>query len=209
MHTRRRIVSALLVPAGLGLWLLLAGPDRLLGIDTGNVGVVLLMGAVWVSLWAIGRLPRGTLDTAVSPGEWKAWVGTVFMAIGLVYFLSNLHVFGAGRLRHNPEAAVVGRHLALLLVAWAILSGVMASRWKGQVEADERDREIACTASAWGRGALTGALVVLAVTLAFLPDERLHWATPLMIANQLIAALMLAGLVEYAVGAVHYWRDRH
>lgn len=198
----------LLAVAGLALWLLLAGPGELLGIDAGNAGMALLIGTAWASLFALYRLPRGDAEKGVSPGEWKAWTGTAFMALAIVYFLSKAHVFQVAPIFENPDAAAVGRNLVLLLVAWAVLSGVMASRWKGEVEEDERDREIAVRAAGWGRGALMFCVIGIALMLAFSPAEKLRWATPLMIANLLVFALMWGWLFEYAATSVQYWRDR-
>jgi uncharacterized membrane protein YidH (DUF202 family) len=208
MRLHRVAFPALLLVAGFALWLLLAGPAKLLGVDAGQAGTALLITAAWVSLYAIHRLPRGERERAISPGEWKAWLGTAFTAAAIAYFLSKLHVFAAAALPHNPAAIAVGRNLALLLIAWPVLSGVLGSRWKGEVEEDERDREIARNAGRWGRGALTFCIIVLAVTLAFSPPDRLQWATQLMIANQLILALMWGCLFGYAASAVYYWRDR-
>lgn len=48
----RWLVGAVLVGA-VALWLLLAGPARVLGFDGGHVGVALPMAAAWVKLqWA-------------------------------------------------------------------------------------------------------------------------------------------------------------
>src|SRR3546814_6056297 len=74
------------------------------------------------------------------------------MAVAVAYFLVKIRVFQGAGVPFNPEAAAVGRNLVLLLVAWAVLSSVVASRWKGQVQEDERDREIARHASGWWRG---------------------------------------------------------
>jgi len=126
----------------------------------------------------------------------------------VVYFLANAHVFNDAPMRQNPEAAVVGRHLVLLLVAWAILSSVVASRWKGAVETDERDREIAIAAAGWGHGALIFCIVGIAVFLGFSPAHRLELATPLMIGNLLIFALMWGWLCEYVATLLYYRRDR-
>src|SRR3546814_7402838 len=76
------------------------------------------------------------------------------MAVAVAYFLAKIRVFQGAGVPFNPEATAVGRNLVLLLVAWAVLSSVVASRWKGQVQEDERDREIARHASGWWRGAL-------------------------------------------------------
>lgn len=209
MSLQRWGLPGLILVAGLGLWLLLAGPPKLLGIDTGNAGVVLLMGTVWISLYAIGRMPRGALDAAASPGEWKAWTGVAFMAIAIAYFVAKAHVFRDGTAWNNPDAGIVGRNLVMLLIAWTVLSSVMSSRWKGAVQEDERDREIAAQASGWGRGAMMFWVIGIALLLGFSPPEKLQWATHLMIANLLVSALMWGFLCEYAATAVYYWRDRH
>lgn len=207
MGAKRWSRVGLLLVAGLALWLLLAGPQRLLGVDTGNLGVALLITVAWVSLYRISRIPRGELESIVSPGEWRAWLGLGFTGAAMLYFLSKAHVFQHGSVFDNPAAAAVGRNLVLLMVAWMILSQVLGSRWKG-VQEDERDREIERQAAAWGRGALSFCLVGLAVTLAFSPAERLQWATHLMIANLLVFALIWSCVVDYAASVVHYWRDR-
>src|SRR6185312_7075945 len=209
MGIRRWGFPFLLLVAAFALWLLLAGPSKLLGIDTGQAGTALLITVAWVSLLAIQRMPRGELERAASPGEWKAWVGVVFMAVAIAYFLSKHHVFQGASIPRNPDAAAVGRNLVLLLIAWSVLSAVIASRWKGEVEEDERDREIERRGSGWGRGALTFAVIGIAVMLAFSPDAKLQWATHLMIANLLVFALMWGCLFEYVAIGVAYWRDRH
>lgn len=208
MPLRRFGFFALLVIAGMALWLLLAGPSKVLGIDTGQAGMALLIGAAWAALFAIHRLPRGEFEQAVSPGEWKAWIGTAFMAVAIAYFLSKAHVFQDAPVWNNPDASAVGRNLVLLLIAWVVLSNVMSARWKGAVEEDERDHEIAVHAGHWGRGALTACVIGIAVMLGLSPAEKLRWATHLMVANLLVFALMWGCLVEYAATAVHYWRDR-
>lgn len=205
---RRWSLPGLVLVAGLGLWLLIAGPRDLLGFDTGNAGIALLMAATWGSLYRVGSLPQGELDARVAPGEWKAWIGVAFMALSVGYFVLHIEVFRTGPAWANPEAGAVVRHLVLLLIAWAVLSRVLASRWKGRIEEDERDREIARSAKGWGRGALTGCLLVLAVTIGLSPEDRLQWATHFMLANLLILALMVGMLCECAGGAVQYWRDR-
>ena len=204
----RWIMAGLLFLAGLALWLLLAGPERLLGIDTGNLGVALLMTVAWVSMVAILRMPRDGLESLVSPGEWRAWLGLGFMLVATVYFLANVQVFEQGPPWANPVANRVGRNLVLMLVAWTVLSNVMASRWKGLVQEDERDREIEKQANGWGRGALTFCIIGIAVTLAFSPAHKLEWATHFMIANLLVFALMWGWLCEYAATAIYYLRDR-
>src|SRR3546814_19234763 len=90
MKLRRWGFPVLLLVAGLALWLLLAGPSQLLGLDTGKAGMALLVTAAWVLLFAAQSLPRGDLDRAASPGEWQAWIGVVFMALAVAYFLAKV-----------------------------------------------------------------------------------------------------------------------
>lgn len=205
---RRWAWLALVVPAGLALWLLLAGPARVLGLDPGKLGMVLLVGTAWISLYAVSRLPRGELAAMVSPGEWRAWVGFGFTLTAILYFLCKVPVFGHGPGWGNPDAGAVARNLVMLLIAWAVLSGVMRWRWKGAVQEDERDRDIEKQASGWARGALIVVIIGLAVMLGFSPAEKLQWATHFMIANLLVFALMWGWLCEYAATAIYYWRDR-
>ena len=198
----------LMLVAGCALWLLLAGSKQLLGWDAGNLGMVLLAASAWGLLHAVSRLPREALARSASPAEWKARVGAGFTLIAMIYFFAKMHVFDDAPIPHNPDATAVGRNLVLLLIAWTILSNVLASRWKGLVEEDERDREIMVQAAGWGRGALIFSIVGVAVLLSFTPAEKLEWATPLMIGNLLISALMWGWLCEYAATLAYYWHDR-
>lgn len=200
--------TILMLAAGCALWLLLAGPEELLGWDTGNLGMMLLIASAWGLLYAVSQIPREVLERSASPAEWKARLGAGFTAVAIAYFLAKMHVFNDAALPHNPHANAVGRNLVLLLIAWTILSEVSAARWKGAVEEDERDREIAVMAAGWGRSALIFSIAGFAVMLGFTPVSRLEWATPLMIGNLLIFALMWAWLCEYVATLVYYWRDR-
>lgn len=196
------------VLAGAALWLLLSGPDWVLGWHAGQFGIALLIGSVWGLLHMVSRMPREAVAGAASPAEWKARIGAGFTLMAMVYFLAKLHVLNDAPLPDNPGATVVGRNLVLLLVAWTILANVLASRWAGAVEQDERDREIAARAVAWGRGALVTAIIAIAVMLSITPAARLAWATPLMIGHVLILALMWGGLCEYVATCACYLRDR-
>lgn len=207
MALRRWGVPLLLSTALLALWLLLAGPSRVFGIDPGHAGMVLLVATAWASLYAVQSLPRGTLEHA-SPGEWKARIGAGFMAVAIAYFAAKLHVFQGESMPHAPHASAVARNLVLLLVAWSVLSSVLAGRWKQAVREDERDREIAVRAAGWGRGALVAAVAAIAVLLGVSPAERLQWASHLLVANLLVLALMAGCLVEYVAAAAFHWRDR-
>lgn len=208
MVLRRWGLAGLLVVAAAALWLLLAGPARLLGVDAGSAGMVLLVATTWAALYGIHRMPRGELDTAVSPGEWRAWTGVGFTSAAIAYFLAKADVLAAAPVLDNPDANAIGRNLVMLLIAWIVLASVLRSRWKNDVQEDERDREIERNASGWARGALTFCVIVVAVMLGLSPVSKLTWATPTAIANVLIFSLLWSSLIEYAVTAISYLRDR-
>jgi uncharacterized membrane protein YidH (DUF202 family) len=208
MSLRRWGIIGLLAVAGVAFWLLLAGPSKLLGVDSGQAGTALLVTVAWVSMYAVSRLPRGELGALASPAEWKAWIGAGFMAVAIGYFLAKIEVFAAAEVFGDPGAGAVARNLVLLLVAWTILSSVMASRWKGAVEEDERDRAIAARAAGIGRVALIVCVIGLAVTLGLSPAEKLQWASHFLVANLLVMAVMWGGLFEYVSSAVLHWRAR-
>jgi hypothetical protein len=209
MNARSRIVPVMAAVAGLAFWLAIAGPGRLLGIDTGNVGVAMLLGGLWLSLWWLSRVPVETLQGTASPAEWQAWIGLGFLGMAIVYFLVKLPLFAApGPLTDHPEVARAGRNGVMLLVGWFVLSSVLGRRWRERVQLDERDREIAARGCTWARGFLVAALFVLAVTLALTPPGRLEWATPVLLAQALILIAMVSHWIELAVQAASYRRDR-
>jgi hypothetical protein len=197
----------LLASAGLSLWLLL-GSGRMFGVDFGAMGVMLLVATTWGALHRLSSVPQGEFERGVSPGEWKAWIGLGFMAVATVYFVSRMLGIAAGDPFDAPVPREVARNLVLLLVAWIVLSQVVASRWAGRVQDDERDRRIEAQAGDWGRTALVFVVIGLAVLFGFSPADRLQWATHAMIANLLVFALLWGWLVEHAATVWMYWRDR-
>lgn len=208
MIGRHKAVPALLAVAGLGLWLLLAGVESASGLDVGGIGFAILVLSTWSALYGVWRLSVTETELRISPAEWNAWIGTVFMAVGVVYFMARMHVFHVPDLSMSPEAREVGRNLVLLLVAWHILSTAFARRWKDRVQEDERDREIEREAAAWSRHAISAMIVALAILLGISPADRLQWATLPMIANLLVLVLMVGCLVDNAASAVRHWLDR-
>ena len=63
-------------------------------------------------------------------------------------------------------------------------------------------------AAVWARCALVFLVIGIAIMLAVSPPARLAWATHIAIAHLLVFALVWHSLVEYAVTALSYWRDR-
>jgi hypothetical protein len=204
----RAVRYGLLAAAGLALWLLLAGPGRVLGLDPGQIGMALLVATTWIALYFVRHASRDERGQTVSPGEWRAWIGVGFMAVAVAYFLARLDLFTGPEGMGSAHARAVARNLVMLGIAWAVLGQVLAARWKGQIQEDERDREIARRAAHWGYGALVFCVIALAVTLGFSPAHRLQWASHFLLANLLVLVLMLGWLCEYAATAVYYWRDR-
>src|SRR5690606_5155525 len=194
----------LLAVAGTGLWLLL-GSGRVFGHDIGGLGMSLLIGCTWVALYTASSIPRGEFEQRASPGEWKGWISFAFMLVATLYFVLHAEAFSGD---DRAAARRVATNLVLLLVAWTVLSRLMASRWKDRVQEDERDREIETRGAAWGRGALVVGVISLAVTLGLSPEHKLQWATHFAIGNILVFVLMIGWLVEAAAIALTYWRDR-
>jgi hypothetical protein len=207
-HRSTLSTGLLIALAGFALWLLLAGPGWLLGLRTEAWGILLLMAGAWGLLYAVSRIHPEALENAASPAEWNARIGLTFCTVAMLYFLAKAHVFNDAPLRANTAANEVGRNLVMLLIAWAVVSGIVASRWKGAVEQDERDRDIATKAAGWGRGALIFCVLGIAVMLGFTPVDRLVWATPLMIGNLLIFALIWGWFCEYVATLAYYGKDR-
>jgi hypothetical protein len=209
VERRRGLFVGLAITGVVATWLLLAGPERVLGVDAGNAGVFLLMAVGWGSLYAISRIPDGGLGETMSPGEWRAWLGFAFTLVIGAYSVVHAHVFQGPPLWQNPDANRIGRNIVMLLVAWAILSRVLDARWRSAVQRDERDRQIDARATQSARIALVVILVGYAVLFSFSPAERLAWAPPPMIGHMLIVALIVSCAVEYFATALGYWRDRH
>lgn len=210
MNGRPGWVLSVALVGGVAFWLATARPGHLFGIDTGHIGVLTLIGCLWLSLWWLSRVSADDLEAAASPAEWEAWIGLVFLGLAIAWFLIKLPMFVVdGPITAHRGAAWAGRNVVMLVVAWLVISSVLGRRWRGRAQVDERDRLIAARACSWGRTALLVLLAVLAGTLGFSPTDRLQWATPVMLAHLLILAMMLAHWLELAVQAVSYWRERH
>ena len=197
-----------MLAAGAALWLLMAGPRTVLGFDPGPLGMVLLVASAWGALYLVQFSARDEGEHAISPGEWRARIGFAFMLGAVAYFVAKLDLFAGPGAVDSADARAVARNLVMLGIAWVVLGQAMASRWKGRIQEDERDREIARQAGHWGHGVLVIGLIGLAVTLGFSPAHRLQWASHFLLANLLVLVLMLGWLCEYAATAVYYWRDR-
>ena len=199
-------LAGLVVLAFVAFWMLLAGPDEILGIDLGGFGIGLATLVAWASIHGISVAPRGELDEAVSPGEWRAWIGLGFSLLVAGYLLAKGDVIAS--VSDYRELGRIGVNIVLLVIAWAVVSQVLEWRWKDKVLEDERDREIAVRAAGWGRGATVFVVIGIAAMLGLSPAWKLAWATHIVIAHLLVFAIIWGSIMEYGVTAVSHWRDR-
>lgn len=203
---RRVHLPVLVVAASLSFWLLLAGPDRVFGIDLGGFGIALAAWTAWYAIHLLSTAPRGEWDERVAPGEGRAWIGLMFTLLTAGYLLAK-HEFIAS-VGDYRELGHIGVNVVLLLVVWAVIAQVLRWRWKERVQEDERDRQIERSAADWGHGALIFCVIGVAAMLALSPQSRLAWATPIVIAHVLVFALLWGSIVEHAVSVIAHWRDR-
>jgi len=95
-----------------------------------------------------------------------------------------------------------------------------AGHWRGRAQADPAIRpwlgheppyaaQIERQAAESGRMALTFGLICLAVLLGLLPEARLDWMRPYLLAHLLLFVLMWSWLVEYGLTLWLYWCHRH
>lgn len=196
----------MLLPAAAGLWLLWFAPAQAAGIDTGIAGSILLSLAAWGAVALTASAPRDTA-AAMSPGETQAWIAFAFTLLIAAYLLRATDLLLAGDWLGDPLARRFGWRMAILVVAWVVVSAVVRMRTRG-VEEDERDRAIQAIGISFAYGAVALSLIGYAVTLGLSPPERLAWVTPPAVANQMIFILLWGSIVDNAARGIAYWRDR-
>jgi len=202
----------LILLAGAGIWLMF-GSGQSWGIDHGTPGVLLLLSAGWATLWV------GASRQQRASGEWTAWVGLGLTLAGLAYFILRWHLVMA---TGADAAARWGMlNLMLLLLGWAVLLQGWAGHWAGRVRTEPPIRpwaqrpehpyaaQIERQAAESGRMALAFGLVCLVLLLGFLPEARLTWMHPFLLAHLLLFVLLWGWLVEYALTVWLYRHYRH
>ncbi|MGB0135311.1 hypothetical protein [Dokdonella sp.] len=205
MHGLRPQLFWLIAPLFLALWLVLVTPAHWLGVETGALGTGLLLVTTWVGLWWSTRLPVDP-ESAISPGEVRAWVALVFTSVIAAFMVANAGVIlGAERV---ADLRGVGRTLAMLVIGWLIFSSILRQRLRGAVQEDERDRDVERRSQSWAHSTTCILVIGLAVTLGLTPAGRLDWARPMVIAHLLILMLVLSSLVACVVSIRLYRRDR-
>lgn len=206
MRGQKAIVAAWIVCAGLGAWLQLAAPDRILGLDAGGLGFAIVFLVALAAIYALRTWPRSGFDESLSPGEWRAWGSLsgslVILACVVVESGELMGVLRPGDLER------IGRRISVLLLVIAAVAWMVDRRWKQRVQSDERDRDIAARAAVRGRATLAFAVFALVMLLAGSPAGNLAWASHMAIAHLLVYAIVLGFVVEYGYAVARYVRDR-
>lgn len=199
----------LVVVAAVGLWMFFGSSMRIPGFHMGIIGSLLIAIAAWTSVGMVESLPRSEGEAAISPGEWQAWLGVLFMSAILIATLASVPAFNVPLpVDQNPDANEVGRNIGALLIVWLVLSHVIKGRWGNQVTSDEHDASIERRAGSWSRWVTALAVLGIALALGFGSTDRLQQISHPAIAQLLVAALLLGALTDYLVAALLYWRDR-
>jgi len=189
-----------------GLWLIFWSPESVLPVLRYGLGSLLLALGSSQSAIQLSVRRQTTLERNTSPAEVNAWISLLFMGAITAYLLASTSVLASAPL--GRDAGQVGVKLAAILVFWIVIAAVLRGRRGNAVLEDERDRAIDAQAEGWARGALTFCIIGLVAMLGFSPAEKLQWATPTMLACQLLFVLLWASVIRNAVVAIMYWRDR-
>lgn len=189
-------------------WRLLTGAGQVFGLDGSDYPFFLVVALSWSVLYAFYRWPRQGQESVIAPSEWRAWIGLLVVAQLIINLLLNAWRSEGASLLEGPYRGSVIGNTILPIVAWMVLYSAIDKRWRGQVQEDERDREIDRVAAGWGNGAFALCIIGVAVMLELSPPEKLLWAKPPAIANLLIFALLWGAFIQCAVSAIQYVRDR-
>jgi hypothetical protein len=212
MWTAQRAWQLLGTVALVGCAASLFGPDeRWLGVDVGATGSAVFTLAMIGALTLASMRPAEIFPEHWSLAESRAWVALVFILLVLVsfvkYFLmvSNLNPVPATP-REFPADALLWQ-LSTLLVAWGIISAVLAHR--GGPDEDERDLRMRLGADRAGDWALTMAIAGCIALLIALPAARLAWwLQPMVVVHLLIGILILRTFVEHIARVILYAIER-
>jgi hypothetical protein len=212
MTTLQRRSGLLLFVAALGAAGMFLGPDGWQGIDIGPVGAAVLYAALVLLAIHVTRNPDDAFPEDAPPAERQAWVAVVFLLLVMIHcliFVVGMPMLGAGadEISHPASRRFASKVIALM-IAWAIIAGVLRRKTADGVELDERDLRIHRSASRVGSG-LTALLIVISiVALATQAEFLMPWLRPLIIANALLGLLILSTLAENVSVILHYRRAK-
>jgi hypothetical protein len=208
IQRRTQVLLALAALGAAGMFLL---PDGWLGIDLGPVGAAVLYGAMWLFVVHLAQSAGEVFPEHWSPAEKQSWVALVFVALITLHvanMLLALPALGAAADQaRNPATRALWSNLGMLIFGWIVIGTQLRRQHPGAVMVDERDLRIQHRAARVADGAMTLLIVWAIVAIFFLPEQSRNWLRPMIVANALIALLIVRTLVENICLVWRYRRE--
>lgn len=209
-----RLAWAVLALTLIGALGSLFGPqERWWGLEIGRLGATVFGFTLWIGAGLFAAYPERIFSPTWSIAERRAWAGLFFV---LLIFLGYLRfMWTLGGLPQIPDS--LGElpadnflwNLAVMLIAWAVVSSTLRGREPAVIEADERDLRLRRAADHVGDWALTIMIAWCVGLLVAQPADRLAWwLEPMIAANVLVGILIAKTLVEHAYLVGRYAWDR-
>jgi uncharacterized membrane protein len=211
MNTAYRRSWMLLSLAALGAAGMFLGPDGWLGMDIGLVGSAVLYGSLWLFVIHLSKHSDAAFPADSPLAERQAWVSMVF--ITLIYFhwlnfVTALPGLGAQADQiANPASRHFAVNLAILIVGWIVVSGIVRTKNSEPVARDERDLRIQRAAGRAGSALVSVLIIGLITALVVLPERVEPWLRPLIVANVLVGLLIANTLTENVYAVIRYRRE--
>jgi len=187
-------------------------PAGWLGVDPGAIGAALLYGALLMFVALLTRNPESVFPEESSFTERQSWVSLIFSVLIAFRFLDLLLMLPAmgaeGEPLYDPASRQFGISLGVLIAGWAVTRGLLRSKAVGSIEPDERDMRIQLDAGRVASGLMRVMLVASIAMLVLLPEHSRAWMRPLVLANGIIALLLVRALAEHTGMVLRYWRAR-
>jgi hypothetical protein len=171
-------------------------------VRAGLVGAAaLILGALWARrYWTMREKIAGDDPSAAERNRWIAYVGTSLIVGFVARVLSE-----PGSEIHRVTGDTGGWDSWIMLaggiVAYALLYTPNAPR-------DERDHAIDAVSMKVGYNTLCVLLIVFLLLLGFAPRPEMKRFTHWLIANTLLALIMVSAVAQYAAALICYARDR-
>ncbi|HEX5161439.1 MAG TPA: DUF2178 domain-containing protein [Steroidobacteraceae bacterium] len=201
----------LLALGALGAAGMFLGPDGWFGIDIGPVGAAVLYGVLWLFVIHLAHHSGEVFPEHWSPAEKQSWVALVFLALITLHvgnLLLALPGLGeAAEQARNPATRALWTNLGLLIFGWIVIGTMLRRQDAGGVTLDERDLRIQHRAARVADGCMSLLIVCVVVTLFALPEQSRNWLRPMIVANALIALLIVRALVESIYTVWRYGRE--
>lgn len=195
-----KIAGFLLISLAFGAVLAWAG--MISHFPLGGLGAAALV--AWAILarrrWEGLKAADGSDPGAPERMVWQRLAGTAMISAHLATVLLNPHI-----------DLHVGQGNYLALDNWTLIVGVMVSAFVFRAdrhERDERDDRIDARGTRWGYGILIALLVVLLLYMGFAPRPWQSALTHWILANALIALILVSFVARQCVQLSGYAQDR-